>query len=418
MAAVRAIGLSGQMHGAVLIDAQRHGAAPRDPVERRPQRRAVRGARGGAADAALPSPATSRCQASPHPSCCGCASTSRICSRERPACCCPRTGCACSSPASASATCPTPRARCGSTSARATGRTKCSPPAASPATTCRDWSKAARCRANCGPRWPTAGACAPASWSPAVAATTRPVRWASGPCSPNQGFVSLGTSGVIFLAGDRFRPDPRSAVHTFCHALPGRWHRMSVMLSAASALRWARDAARLAERSRAARQRSALTPAQRAACAAVPALPERRAHAAQRSQRPGRAVRADARARRGGDRLRGGRRRELRSGRRLDQSAARAKSGGGAVAGRRRRTQRPVGAVAGVGARVDAARARGRRGRCRPRRRTTGVARRWRRRERCLPCGRGRARIQGRWRRGRAAGAAPAAFSRAVSGAA
>ena len=55
-----------------------------------------------------------------------------------------------------------------------------------------------------------------------------------------QGFVSLGTSGVIFLANDRFMPNPRQAMHAFCHALPERWHQMSVMLSAASALRWAR----------------------------------------------------------------------------------------------------------------------------------------------------------------------------------
>ena len=55
-----------------------------------------------------------------------------------------------------------------------------------------------------------------------------------------QGFVSLGTSGVVFVACDRFLPNPAAAVHTFCHALPERWHKMSVMLSAASALRWAR----------------------------------------------------------------------------------------------------------------------------------------------------------------------------------
>jgi xylulokinase len=58
---------------------------------------------------------------------------------------------------------------------------------------------------------------------------------------PGQGFVSLGTSGVVFLTDAAFRPAPASAVHTFCHALPGRWHRMSVMLSAASALRWVRE---------------------------------------------------------------------------------------------------------------------------------------------------------------------------------
>jgi xylulokinase len=54
-----------------------------------------------------------------------------------------------------------------------------------------------------------------------------------------QGFVSLGTSGVIFVCGDRFAPDPERAVHAFCHALPGRWHQMSVMLSASSAVTWA-----------------------------------------------------------------------------------------------------------------------------------------------------------------------------------
>ena len=60
-----------------------------------------------------------------------------------------------------------------------------------------------------------------------------------GMVSAGQGFVSLGTSGVVFLAGDRFQPNPAQAVHAFCHALPGRWHQMSVMLSAASAVTWA-----------------------------------------------------------------------------------------------------------------------------------------------------------------------------------
>ncbi|MBV8509556.1 MAG: xylulokinase [Xanthobacteraceae bacterium] len=51
--------------------------------------------------------------------------------------------------------------------------------------------------------------------------------------------LSLGTSGVLFVAGRAFRPNPARAVHAFCHALPQRWHQMSVMLSAASALDWA-----------------------------------------------------------------------------------------------------------------------------------------------------------------------------------
>ncbi|MDM0056093.1 xylulokinase [Variovorax fucosicus] len=57
--------------------------------------------------------------------------------------------------------------------------------------------------------------------------------------APGQGFVSLGTSGVIFVSGAAFAPNPAQAVHAFCHALPGRWHQMSVMLSAASAVSWA-----------------------------------------------------------------------------------------------------------------------------------------------------------------------------------
>ncbi|MGN6140485.1 MAG: xylulokinase [Ralstonia sp.] len=59
-----------------------------------------------------------------------------------------------------------------------------------------------------------------------------------GATQPGDGFLSLGTSGVIFVVNDRFRPNPAQAVHAFCHALPGRWHQMSVMLSAASCLRW------------------------------------------------------------------------------------------------------------------------------------------------------------------------------------
>ncbi len=54
-----------------------------------------------------------------------------------------------------------------------------------------------------------------------------------------EALLSLGTSGVIFLATDSFRPFPERAVHAFCHALPNRWHLMSVMLSAASCLDWA-----------------------------------------------------------------------------------------------------------------------------------------------------------------------------------
>lgn len=51
-------------------------------------------------------------------------------------------------------------------------------------------------------------------------------------------FVSLGTSGVLFAANDSYRPAPETAVHTFCHALPETWHQMGVILSATDALNW------------------------------------------------------------------------------------------------------------------------------------------------------------------------------------
>ncbi|MDE2043237.1 MAG: xylulokinase, partial [Alphaproteobacteria bacterium] len=51
--------------------------------------------------------------------------------------------------------------------------------------------------------------------------------------------LSLGTSGVIFVATGQFRPNPARAVHVFCHCLPEMWHQMSVHLSAASCLDWA-----------------------------------------------------------------------------------------------------------------------------------------------------------------------------------
>ncbi|MDG1141928.1 MAG: xylulokinase [Hellea sp.] len=57
-----------------------------------------------------------------------------------------------------------------------------------------------------------------------------------GVIKPGDGFLSLGTSGVIFLADNQYRPNTEGAVHTFCHALPNMWHQMSVILSAASAV--------------------------------------------------------------------------------------------------------------------------------------------------------------------------------------
>lgn len=53
-----------------------------------------------------------------------------------------------------------------------------------------------------------------------------------------EAFVSLGTSGVLFAANDGYQPAPETAVHTFCHALPKAWHQMGVILAATDALNW------------------------------------------------------------------------------------------------------------------------------------------------------------------------------------
>ena len=63
-----------------------------------------------------------------------------------------------------------------------------------------------------------------------------------GVVDPGTMALSLGTSGVIFAATDRPIFEPHGRVHAFCHAVPDRWHFMSVMLSAAGSLRWFRDA--------------------------------------------------------------------------------------------------------------------------------------------------------------------------------
>ncbi|MEO5632829.1 xylulokinase [Gaiella sp.] len=53
--------------------------------------------------------------------------------------------------------------------------------------------------------------------------------------------IVMGTSGVVFAALPAFASDPQARVHSFCHAVPGQWHAMGVMLSAAGSLQWLRD---------------------------------------------------------------------------------------------------------------------------------------------------------------------------------
>jgi xylulokinase len=63
-----------------------------------------------------------------------------------------------------------------------------------------------------------------------------------GAVSPGVVALSLGTSGVVFATTDGPSIESRGRVHAFCHAVPGNWHMMGVMLSAAGSLRWLRDA--------------------------------------------------------------------------------------------------------------------------------------------------------------------------------
>ncbi|UIJ71375.1 xylulokinase [Aurantimonas sp. HBX-1] len=59
-----------------------------------------------------------------------------------------------------------------------------------------------------------------------------------GVAEPGTGFLSLGTSGVLFTAVAGYHPVPETALHTFCHAIPGLWHQMGVTLSAAGSVEW------------------------------------------------------------------------------------------------------------------------------------------------------------------------------------
>ena len=149
-AAVAAVGLTGQMHGLVLLDAERSVLRP--AILWNDQRTGARvrrdpGADGRARGAWSGSPATTRSPASPRPRSSGSASTSPRSTPGRASCCCPRTTCGCASPAPRPWTRPTARARCSSTWPRATGRGRSWPRSRFPASGCRRPSKGPRSRA-------------------------------------------------------------------------------------------------------------------------------------------------------------------------------------------------------------------------------------------------------------------------------
>src|SRR5438552_2427364 len=79
--------------------------------------------------------------------------------------------------------------------------------------------------------------------TPVVAGAGDQAAGATGMGIVKSGAVSatIGTSGVVFAATDRPALDARGRLHTFCHAVPGRWHVMGVTQSAGLSLRWSRD---------------------------------------------------------------------------------------------------------------------------------------------------------------------------------
>jgi len=62
-----------------------------------------------------------------------------------------------------------------------------------------------------------------------------------GAVSHGDGFISLGTSSQIFIASDKYRPKPEELLHSFAHAIPNHWFQMAVLLNGASCLKWAAD---------------------------------------------------------------------------------------------------------------------------------------------------------------------------------
>ena len=96
--------------------------------------------------------------------------------------------------------------------------------------------------------------------------------------------VAVGTSGVVFAALDAFAADEQARVHAFCHAVPGKWHAMGVMLSAAGSLAWLRNATDPdAPFDTLLREADAMAARRRGTD--LPALPRRRADPARRPRR-------------------------------------------------------------------------------------------------------------------------------------
>ena len=165
--------------------------------------------------------------------------------------------------------------------ARATGRRRCWPRWRYRPSGCRRPSRGRKSPASSAQRPRPRPACA--AGTPVVGGGGDQAAQAVGVGAVEPGIVALtlGTSGVVFATTPSALVEPEGRLHAFCHAVPGRWHFMGVMLSAAGSLQWYRDSAGARRalrrpggrgRRRSARQRGP----------ALPALPDRRAHAPSR----------------------------------------------------------------------------------------------------------------------------------------
>ena len=156
-------------------------------------------------------------------------------------CSCPRTTFATVSPASTGWTWPTPPARCCSTSPIVAGQPRwLAPPASIPVCLPPLFESPDVCA-----RISESGAAATGllKGTPVVAGAGDQAAGAVGLgiVSPGAVHATIGTSGVVFARTDRPALDPKGRLHTFCHAIPSRWHVMGVTQSAGLSLRWFRD---------------------------------------------------------------------------------------------------------------------------------------------------------------------------------
>ena len=358
-----ASGSRGRCTGSSALDERGPRRASGDPLERPADRRRVRGDRGAhrprapdRADREPRAPRLYRAEAPVAP-----APRARRLRAASTGSCCRRTTSGCGSRASTRSTWRTRPERSSSTSPAGAGATRCST---------RSRSRASGCR-RCSSRRPCPGSRETEIPSRRAPGTARPPASASASTVRARSRSSSGPRASSSPRFPRTAPDDRARAHVFCHAVPGTWHAMGVMLSAAGSLQWLHDTiapgvpfeALVAEAERLA-ARSRRPP--------VPALPPGRADAACRSGRARRVRRAPAPTRSRRARARRARGRRLRAARLArprarprDRRLERARvSGGGArsellAADLRlgaRRPDRADGRRRGVGVRRRAAR--------------------------------------------------------------